>query len=93
MFGAGRSVDGVGGDFNIAEFAYAGLPMFMVISGYFYKRGKGYIDNVKHRVIPVIITLVISAVFLTSMMYGYLWILGYDLSGYDLSSDIIEIII
>ena len=94
MFGMGRGVDGdVAGGFNVAELVYAGLPMFMVITGYFYKSGRKYIDNVKHRVVPVILVLIISTVFLTSIMYGYMWVLGYDLSSYDLFSDIMTIII
>ena len=94
MFGAGRGVDGdVAGGFNVAELVYAGLPMFMVITGYFYKSGRSYMDNVKHRVVPVILVLVISTVFLTSIMFGYMWMLGYDLSDYDLFSDILAIIV
>ena len=94
MFGMGRGVDGdVAAGFNIAELIYAGLPMFMVITGYFYKSGRGYIDNVKHRVVPVVLLLIISTVFLTSLMYGYMWMLGYDLGGYDLFNDILTIII
>ena len=94
MFGAGRGVDGdVAGGFNVAELVYAGLPMFMVITGYFYKSGRSYMDNVKHRVVPVILVLIISTVFLTSIMYGYMWVLGYDLGSYDLFDDIMTIII
>ena len=94
MFGAGRGVDGsVAGDFNVAELVYAGLPMFMVITGYFYKSGRSYMDNVKHRIVPVLLVLIISTVFLTSMMFGYMWILGYDLSGYNLLEDILTILI
>jgi len=94
MFGMGRGVDGdVAAGFNIAELIYAGLPMFMVITGYFYKSGRSYVDNVKHRVVPVVLLLVISTVFLTSLMYGYMWMLGYDLGGYDLFNDILTIII
>ena len=94
MFGMGRGVDGdVAAGFNVAELVYAGLPMFMVITGYFYRSGRRYIDNVKHRVVPVILVLIISTVFLTSIMYGYMWVLGYDLSNYDLFNDIMTIII
>ena len=94
MFGAGRGVDGdVAGGFNVAELVYAGLPMFMVITGYFYKSGRSYMENVKHRVIPVLLVLVISTVFLTSIMFAYMWALGYDLSSYDLFEDIMTILI
>ena len=34
LFGAGRGVDGGCCDFILAEFLYAALPMFMVITGY-----------------------------------------------------------
>ncbi len=93
MFGAGRGVDGVGGDFNIAELVYAGLPMFMVITGYFYKSGRSYMENVKHRVVPVILVLFVSTVVLTSVMYAYMWVIGYDLGGYDLVNDILSILV
>ena len=94
MFGMGKGVDGdVAAGFNVAELIYAGLPMFMVITGYFYKSGRSYMDNVKHRVVPVILLLIVSTVFLTSLMYGYMWMLGYDLSGFDLVDDILTIIV
>ena len=67
--------------------------MFMVISGYLYKAGRSYKWNVMHRVVPLIIVLVASTVILTSLMYGYMYILGYDLSSYDLLSDIWTVII
>ena len=94
VFGAGREVDGgIGGGFNIAELAFAGLAMFMVITGYLHKKGNGFINNVKHRVVPIVITLIASTVILTSLMYGYMWILGYDLGQYDLFDDVMEIIV
>ena len=40
MFGAGRSVDGMSNGTSVAEFLYAALAMFMIISGYLYKKGK-----------------------------------------------------
>jgi len=93
MFGAGRGVDGVYGGFNFAELIYAALPMFMVITGYLYKSGKDFRTNVKHRVVPLIVTLVVATVVLTCAMYVYLWLLGYDLTQYDLLGNIIEIIV
>jgi len=93
MFGLGRGVDGVYGGFNVAELAYAALPMFMVITGYLYKSGKDFRTNVKHRVVPLVVTLVVATVVLTCSMYVYMWLLGYDLSQYDLLSNVLEIII
>ena len=93
LFGFGRGVDGSYGGFCFAELTYAALPMFMVITGYLYKGGKDLKTNVKHRVVPLIVILVVATVVLTCAMYVYMWALGYDLVQYDLLSDIIEIIV
>ena len=93
MFGAGRSVDGMSSGVSIAEFLYAALAMFMVISGYLYKKGKDFRTNIMTRVLPIVIVLAFSTILFTSLMYGYLYILGYDLGGYNLLEDIGEILI
>lgn len=93
MFGAGRSVDGMSDGNSVAEFLYAALAMFMVISGYLYKKGKDFRTNVMTRVVPIIIVLAFSTILFTSLMYGYLYMLGYDLGGYNLLEEIGEILI
>ena len=93
MFGAGRSVDGMSEGVSIAEFLYAALAMFMVISGYLYKRGKDYRTNITTRVVPILIVLAFSTILFTTLMYGYLFILGYDLGQYNLLEEIGEVLI
>ena len=92
LFGAGREVAGMS-EFNYVELLYAGLPMFMVITGYLHKSGKDYVWNVKHRVIPLLVALVVSTIILTSIMFIYMSLIGYDLSEYNLVKDIAQIII
>ena len=93
LLGAGRNVDSVSNGFNFAELAYAGLPMFIIISGYLHRCGRSFTWNLEHRVIPLLITLFISVVVLTTAMYGYLYLLGYDLSQYNLFDDIMTVLI
>ncbi len=93
MFGAGRSPDGMSDSLSIAEFLYAALAMFMVISGYLYKKGKDFKTNIMTRVLPILIVLAVSTILFTSVMYGYLYMLGYDLGGYNLLEEIAEVLI
>ena len=92
LLGAGRNVDGVSNGFNFAELAYAGLPMFIIISGYLHRTGRSYRWNMEHRVVPLLITLFVSVILLTTIMYGYLLLLGYDLSNYNLIDDMASIL-
>ncbi|MBP5685202.1 MAG: acyltransferase family protein, partial [Candidatus Methanomethylophilaceae archaeon] len=69
--------------FNAGELLYAALPMFLVLSGYFYKPGDLWY-NIKRKVIPLVTGLVVCTVVLTVIMYYYLGFLGYDLSNSDL---------
>jgi len=78
--------------YTLAELPYAGLPMFLVLSGYFYK-SRPLMYNLKRKVFPLIIALIVAVVVLTVLMYCYLSILGYDLSQSDLWGDIAQIII
>lgn len=93
MFGAGRTVDGMSAGLSIAEFLYAALAMFMVISGYLYKSGKDYRTNMMTRVLPILIILGFSTILFTTLMYGYLYVLGYDLSQYNLLEEIGEVLV
>ena len=92
MFGAGRSVDGMSNGTSVAEFLYAALAMFMIISGYLYKKGKDYRANLTTRVLPILIILAFSTILFTTLMYGYLFVLGYDLDQYNLVEEIVEVL-
>ncbi len=78
--------------FQIGELFYAALPMFLVISGYFYKSDT-LVNNLRMRIVPFVIFFAIATVGLTLIMYGYLVLLGYDLSGTDLWGDILNILV
>jgi fucose 4-O-acetylase-like acetyltransferase len=93
VFGAGRSPDGMSDGISIAEFLYAALAMFMVISGYLYKKGKDFRTNLMTRILPILIVLAFSTILFTTLMYGYLYMIGYDLGGYNLLEEIGEILI
>ena len=58
---------------------YSLLCTFIVISGYFYKPGKSFAENIKRRVVKLAIYMVIAMVALNSIMYGILCLQGYDL--------------
>lgn len=58
---------------------YSLLCTFFIISGYFYKPGRGFIANVKDRVLKIFITFTLSVVVFNTLMYIYLSLTGYDL--------------
>ena len=82
----GRSEDPL----PVVQFMYSGLLMFVLISGYFYKPGKSYLENVRSRVVPLFTIFVVMTVLMILVMYGYLLLLGYDLSQYDLPDVILS---
>ena len=67
------------------QFMYAGLIMFIVVSGYFYKPGRSYMENVRRRVVPLFVMFVVLTILMTVILYLYLIALGYDLSQYSLA--------
>ncbi len=69
----------MGSVFPISEFFYAVLPGFLVMSGYFY-RSDSLRANLVRRVLPILVVFVVSTVVLTLIMYGYLVVLGYEMS-------------
>ena len=81
------------GEYSIGELFYAALPMFFVIMGYFYKPGNSLLYNYRTRVLYLLLGFVAFTVILTLLMYGYLLLLGYDLSGTDLWGDILTMLI
>lgn len=58
---------------------YSMLCMFIVISGYFYKPGKSFFENIRTRVVKLAIILIIAIIVLNSLMYGVLCLQGYSL--------------
>ena len=58
---------------------YSMLCMFIVISGYFYKPGRSFFDNIKRRVLKLAIVLIAAIIVLNSLMYGVLCLQGYSL--------------
>ena len=75
------------------QFLFSGLIMFMVISGLFYRPGRGYVENVRRRVLPLVVIYVLSGVVLTVLLYLYLLALGYDLSQYSLLAELGDAVI
>jgi len=73
----------------LVQFMYSGLIMFIVISGFFHKPGRTYMENLKKRVIPLLLVFIASTVILTLVMFAYMCILGYDLSQYSSVWDVI----
>ena len=79
--------------YTIGEFFYAALPMFIIISGYVYRPGRGFSYNARKRLLPLAIAIFAGTVVLTLITYCYLLVLGYDLSGCDLWGDIFNAVI
>jgi len=77
----------------LPEYIYSGLAMFIVISGYFYKTGKGFMHHLKKRILPMVALFLILVVVLNSVMCIYMAALGYDLSAYSLWDVIINTIV
>ncbi len=85
-----NGTDGRTGDpLPVVQFMFSGLIMFIVISGYFYKPGKSYLENVRSRVVPLFVIFIVLTVVMTVLMYLYLMALGYDLSQYSLIDTIV----
>ncbi len=55
---------------------YLGLMSFFIISGYFYKPGRGFVENIKKRGTQLFVALVICAFALPIITYIWLAILG-----------------
>ncbi len=79
--------------YSIGELFYSALSMFIVLSGYFYNPEKSTLYYLRTRILPLFVTFVVFTVVLTVLMYGYLLLLGYDLSSTDLWGDIGQMLI
>ncbi len=70
----------------VVQFMYSGLVMFILVSGYFYKPGRTYAENIRHRVVPLVCIYIIFNILATLVVYVYMLAIGYDLSSYDLGA-------
>ena len=86
QMGAG---DTTGSPNTFNQFMYSGLIMFIVISGFFYRPGRSYLENVKKRVVPFLLIFIAATVILTVIMFGYMVIIGYDLSQFHSLGEVI----
>ena len=89
FYGTGEAA---GSAYDISELLYTGLLMFILVSGYFYRPGRGLKENIVKRLLPMVLIITIGTIVLTLAMYVYLLALGYDLSACDLWADIAEAI-
>ncbi len=51
-----------------------------MISGYFYRPGHTYLQNLRHRILKFVICIVAAVVILNTLMFVILWAQGYDLT-------------
>ena len=58
---------------------YSMLCMFIVFSGYFYKPGKSFFENIRKRVVKLALVMIAAIIVLNSLMYGVLCLQGYSL--------------
>ncbi len=85
-----NGTDGTNNDPSpVVQFMFSGLIMFMVVSGYFYKPGKSYVQNIKRRVVPLIVVYFVSIIVLTTIVCLYMLALGYDLSSYSFIDELL----
>jgi len=67
----------------LGEFFYSALPLFIIITGYFYKARRGLFFHIKNRIVPLLLIFAILTVLLNFLMYCYLGLMGYDFSDND----------
>jgi len=89
--GDSGSSSGINADF-LMEFLYSALILFFVISGYCYKP-RGYVSNVKRRIIQIGGAFIICTVVLTIIMAGLQAIYGYDITATKVLTDIGRVLI
>ncbi len=68
------------------QIMYLGLMSFFIISGYFYRPGRGFVENIKRRGTQLFLALIICSVALPIITYVWLAILGQSSD----PSDILE---
>jgi hypothetical protein len=67
----------------IIQVLYLGLMVFYILSGYFYRPGKGFRANMTKRLKQIGIPLIICAFVLPLILFVYLDLMGYDLPASD----------
>lgn len=72
--------DNTGGPDPLTQFFYSFLYMFFFLSGYVYGPGRTPKENIIRCAKKLIPVFLICTVVLTTMMWGYLLMLGYDIS-------------
>lgn len=60
----------------IVQAFYLGLMAFLMLSGYFFKPGRGFLVNMRKRSIQLVLALSICAVVIPIVMYAWMAILG-----------------
>ncbi len=86
---------GTGTGFNstfFIEYLYSALILFFVISGYCYKP-RGYLNNVKRRVIQIGTAFIVCTVVLTIILAGIQWAYGYNVTAGQMLTDIGKVLI
>jgi len=73
----------------IVQALYLGLMAFFIMSGYFYRPGRGFVESITKRAKQILIPLFLAVVLLPLILFVYLNILGYGLP----ISDYIEAVI
>jgi len=82
MSGADAASTGVLGDNSVGagslviQALYLGLMAFFIISGYFYRPGRGFMENMKKRVVQLVVATSICAVVLPIITYIIMAVCG-----------------
>lgn len=73
---------------NLIQPLYLVLMSFFIISGFFYKPERSFKENMKRRVIPLLLSVVICAVVLPVIIYLWLAMVGQPVGAEDLIESI-----
>jgi len=68
----------------VLQIIYLGLMAFFIISGYFYRPNKGFVYNMKKRLMQLVVALVICSVVLPIILFIWLTIVGQMPDPYDI---------
>jgi fucose 4-O-acetylase-like acetyltransferase len=60
----------------VIQALYLGLMAFFIISGYFYRPGRGFVENMKKRVLQLVVALTICAIMLPVITYAIMAVCG-----------------
>lgn len=62
--------------FSVMQIGFIGLMVFFVISGYFFKPGRSYVENVKKRITKLFLATIVASLVLPLILIPYLMALG-----------------